>query len=69
MPLIGSLNELATHAQIRVGSRISQQHGDVDGESEIEAAQAPEPVTWEWRSLMAVLALAGVLLVRFYSIK
>ena len=69
MPLIGSLNELATHAKIRVGSRISQQHGDVDGESEIEAAQAPEPVTWEWRSLMAVLALAGVLLVRFYSIK
>jgi len=35
----------------------------------VEAAQAPEPVTWEWRSLMAVLALAGVLLVRFYSIK
>ena len=65
--MVGSLNELSTHAQIRVRPRIFQQHGDDDGESLVEAAQAPEPVTWDWRSLMAVLALAGILLVRFFS--
>jgi len=65
VPLVGSLNELSTHAQIRVRPRIFQQHGDDDGESLVEAAQAP--MTREWRSLMAVLALAVILLVRFFS--
>ena len=60
--MVGSLNELSTHAQIRVRPRIFQQHGDDDGESLVEAAQAP--MTREWRSLMTVLALVGILLVR-----
>ena len=65
MPLVGGLNGLSTHAQIRVRPRIFQHHGDDDGESLVEAAQAP--MTREWRSLMAVLALAGILLVLFFS--
>jgi hypothetical protein len=67
--MVGSLNELSTHAQIRVRPRILQQHGDDDGESLVEASQAPKPMTREWRSLMAVLALAGILLVRCFSIE
>jgi len=70
MPLVGSLNKLATHAQMRVRARNFQQHGDDDdGESIVEAAQAPTPKTWEWRSLMAVLALAGILRVRCFGIE
>ena len=67
MPLVGSLNELATHAQMRVGPLISQQHGHDDGESMVEAVLAPKLMNWEWLTLVVVVALAGILLVRCFS--